>query len=175
MSEPVLQTDRLALRRFSLDDAPFILELLNEPAFKEFIGDKGVNSLIDARDYIEQGPLASYAEFGYGVYRVDRRGDGAAVGMCGLFQRENLDHPDLGFAVLERYFRNGFAAESSLAVMRYARDVLRLASIAAIVDPDNARSIALIEKLGFRREGSYRMPDEDKDLRYYAYRFGQAS
>ncbi len=171
MPEPELMTERLALRRFTHADAEFLLRLLNEPAFLKYIGDKGIKTLADAHDYIEQGPLTSYAEHGYGPYRVDRVADGATVGMCGLFKRENLSLPDLGFAFLERFFGNGYATESSLAVILYGREVLRLAELAAVVDPGNRRSIALLEKLGFREEGIYRMPGEDQNLLYYLYRF----
>ena len=167
MSDVVTQSERLTLRRFGLGDAAFVLELLNEPAFKEYIGDKGVQTLADAVDYIADGPLMSYADHGYGVYVVVRADDGARVGMCGLFKRANLDHPDLGFAFLERYFRHGYARESSLAVIRYAGDELALPRVAAIVDAGNVRSIALIEKLGFADGGGYRMPGEDHELRYF--------
>lgn len=167
--DAILRTERLRLRRFDLDDAPFVVELVNQRSFKEFIGDKGVSSLADARSYIKDGPLATYVEYGYGPYVVEETTDGAPVGMCGLFKRQNLDHPDLGFAFLERYFRRGFAAESSLGVVHYAGDVLGLPLLAAIVDPENVRSIALIEKLGFEFASMYPIPDEGKNLRYYTY------
>ncbi len=171
MNATVLRTQRLSLRRFELDDAPFMFELVNQRSFKEFIGDKGVATLADARSYIEDGPLAAYGERGYGPYMVEDSGNGVPVGMCGLFKRENLEHPDLGFAFLERYFKRGFALESSLGVMQYADEVLGLPVLTAIVDPGNARSIALIEKLGFGFDGMYPVPEEQKELRYYTYRF----
>ena len=171
MNATVLRTRRLSLRRFELADAPFMFELVNQRSFKEFIGDKGVATLDDARSYIEDGPLAAYDERGYGPYMVEDSGNGVAVGMCGLFKRENLEHPDLGFAFLERYFKRGFALESSLGVMRYADEVLGLPVLTAIVDPGNARSIALIEKLGFGFDGMYSVPEEQKELRYYTYHF----
>lgn len=175
MTDTVLQTERLTLRRFTLDDASFVYELVNQRSFREFIGDKGVNSLDDARDYIEDGPLATFEKYGYCVYVVGRSANAVPIGMCGLFKRDNLDRPDIGFAFLERYFKHGFATESSLGVMRYAQDVLSLPALTAIVDPENARSIALVEKLGFSYERAYRMPDEDKDLCCYAYYFERDS
>lgn len=172
MSRVVLNTERLTLREFDSEDAGFVLRLLNEPAFLEFIGDKEVRTLDDARGYIETVPLASYAENGYGVYVVSRTGDGEPLGMCGLFKRDNLDHPDLGFAFLEAHFKQGFARESALGVMQYAAEVLGLPLIAAIVDPANRRSVVLLERLGFVREGGYLAPEDDEEIDYYAWRSG---
>ena len=172
MSRVVLNTERLTLREFTSGDAGFILRLLNEPPFIEFVGDKGVRTLDDARAYIEAVALDSYADNGYGVYLVIHTESGEPVGMCGLFKRENLDHPDLGFAFLQAYFKQGFARESALGVMRYATDVLDLPLLAAIVDPGNQRSVMLLERLGFVREGRYRPPEEDEEIDYYAWRSG---
>lgn len=170
MSQLILQTERLSLRRFDIDDAPFIYELLNQPAFKEFIGDKGVSSLQEAETYIEDGPLTSYRKYGFGPYLAEDTALRIPVGMNGFFKRDNLDQPDIGFAFLERYFRQGFAMESALGLLQYARDSLGLPEVVAIVDDQNGRSIGLIEKLGFEFQRIYRMPGEDKDLRYYVCR-----
>lgn len=172
MTDNVLQTERLNLRRFRYEDAGFVLALLNEPSFKEFIGDKGVETLDDARRYIELGPLASYEEHGWGVYVVVEKSERLPIGMCGLFKRENLPCPDLGFAFLSRYFRRGYALEASRGVICYARDALGLPLLAAIVDPENRRSIALLGRLGFGYDGRYAMPGEDKDLACYLVRPG---
>jgi len=174
MNDPVLRTERLALRKFRLDDSGFVLRLLNEPSFKKYIGDRGVSTVDDAVDYIEKGPLANYQKYGYGVLVMEQLEDGEPAGMCGLFRRDNLDHPDLGFAMLEQYFGRGYATEASRGVIHWAQMSLRLPLIAAVVNEDNLRSRSLIEKLGFRFEGLYRMPGEDDDLRYYALRLDEA-
>jgi RimJ/RimL family protein N-acetyltransferase len=168
MVDPVLETDRLFLRRFVLDDAGFIVELLNQPSFKQYIGDRGVDTRDDAVAYLENGPRKSYETWGYGAYLVAPKDGGVPIGMCGFFRRDNLDHPDLGFAFLERYFGQGFAVEAARAVVAHARDVLGLPLLAAVTDPANSRSIALLEKVGFRYAGPYSMPDDDTVLNYYA-------
>ena len=167
MNEIVLQTERLLVRRFSLEDAPFIFELVNQSSFVEFIGDKGVKTLIDAQRYLEEGALTSYSEHGFGPYLVSEAARDAPIGMCGLFKRDDLQLADLGFAFLDRYFKRGYAAEASLGVMRYASEVLGLAELAAIVDAGNLRSIRLLDRLGFQFKTMYLMPDEEKFLRFY--------
>lgn len=93
-----LDTDHLTIRPFTLEDAPFIVRLLNEPSFLEFIGDKGVRTLAQAEAYLRQGPLASYASHGHGLCMVQDRVTGAPMGMCGLIKRDTLPEVDLGYA-----------------------------------------------------------------------------
>jgi RimJ/RimL family protein N-acetyltransferase len=167
MSDVVVQTERLQIRRFSLADAAFIFELVNQPSFVEFIGDKDVKTLGDAQRYLEDGALNSYREHGFGPYLVAEADGAAPVGMCGLFKRDDLQIADLGFAFLDRYCKQGYAAEASLGIMRYAYEVLGLEELAAIVDPGNQRSIMLLDRLGFTFKTMYLMPDEDQFLRFY--------
>jgi ribosomal-protein-alanine N-acetyltransferase len=114
-SASVIRTSRLDLRELDFSDAEFILELLNEAGFIRFIGDKGVRTLADARDYILQGPMDSYARNGFGLYAACLR-DGTPIGICGLVKREGLNDPDVGFAFLSRYWSSGYAVESAAAV-----------------------------------------------------------
>jgi [ribosomal protein S5]-alanine N-acetyltransferase len=163
----VAATGRLTLRELNLEDAAFILELLNEPAFLRFIGDKGVRNLHDAREYLLQGPIGSYARDGYGLYAVCLH-DGTRLGICGLVKRDGLSDPDVGFAFLARHRAQGYAVESAAAVLRRARDVLQLRRILAICSPDNAASMAVLEKIGLRFAGMIRLPENDSDLKLFA-------
>ncbi len=166
----MLETPRLFVRRLSIDDAAFILELLNEPSFVQHIGDKHVRTLDDARGYISSGPLASYARFGFGLCAVELRETGESIGICGLVKRDTLPHPDLGFAFLPRFWSKGFAFESASAVLAYARDVFVLERIAAITSLDNTASIALLEKLGFVFERQVRLAGDGSDVKLFALR-----
>lgn len=159
-----LETERLILRKLTLDDAPFMLELVNDPDFLRYIGDKGVRTLEDARDYIRKGPLASYESHGFGLYMVERKADGVAVGTCGLLQRENLEHPDVGFAFLAAHRRSGYAFEAASAVLAHGRREFGMERILAIVSPENAGSIRLLEKLGLKQEGKVRMADDEEEI-----------
>jgi len=164
----VLETKRLILRWFAPDDAAFICELLNQPAWKQYIGDRGIDSIQDARNYIETVPLASYRRHGFGLLAVELKADGTLVGMCGLIKRDTLEDVDLGFALLSRFERQGLAHEAAAATLAYSRDMLGLDRVVAITSLDNERSSRLLERLGMRYEGNIRLGDDPEALRLYA-------
>lgn len=166
----ILETERLVLRRMRVEDAEFIFELVNEPAFIRNIGDKGVRTLEDARNYILNGPVASYAKFGFGLYVVVIKETGAAIGICGLLKRDSLEDVDIGFALFEKFWGRGFAYESAAAVMEYGRTALGLKRIVAITSPDNEGSMRVLEKLGLRFEKMIRMTGSDEDTRLFVPR-----
>ena len=169
----VIQTSRISLRELDFGDAEFILELLNEPGFIRYIGDKGVRNLADARDYILQGPMDSYARHGFGLYAACLReaqngaAAGTPMGICGLVKREGLNDPDVGFAFLSRFWSRGYAVESAAAVLAHAREVLNIVRLVAITAPDNAQSIALLEKIGLKFERTIRLDDHAPELRLF--------
>lgn len=155
--DPLITTERLVLAPFTADDAPFIVALLTDPDWLRYIGDRGVRTEEEARGYLAAGPLASYAAHGFGLYRVARRDTGVPIGMCGLLRRETLPDVDLGFAFLPAYRGQGYAREAAAATLAYARGTLGLARILAIVSPENAASIRVLEALGMGREGVVRL------------------
>lgn len=149
---PVMQTERLNLRLLDVADAEFILDLLNQPSWLEFIGDRSVRNLDDARDYINNGPLAMIKQHGMGLYLVETRSDGMRLGLCGLLRRDTLEDIDIGFALHPDACGKGFAKEAAQACIEYARTTLKLDRVVAIVMPINARSIKLLQSLGMQYE-----------------------
>jgi len=168
----ILQTERLVVREFTLDDAMFILELLNEPPFRLYIGDKGVRDLTGAENYLRTGPMASYARHGFGLWLVSLKENGEPVGMCGPLKRDSLDHPDLGFALLARFFGKGYALEVASAVLGYSRALLKLGPILAITAQENPASIKLLGKLGFRFERMIDLPSYAEPSRLFRHESG---
>jgi [ribosomal protein S5]-alanine N-acetyltransferase len=164
----VLTTKRLILRRLSPADAEFILELLNDAAFLRFIGDKGVRSVDDARQYILDGPVASYERNGFGLWLVALKETGLPVGMCGLLKRDSLQNVDIGFAFLPAYRSNGYAFESASAVLDYGRTEFGLKRIVAITNPDNAGSIRVLQKLGMRFERKMTISEGEPEIQLLA-------
>jgi len=168
----VAESKRLLLRRLEARDAAFILELLNEPSWLQFIGDKGVATLQSAERYIEDGPVAMYRRLGFGLYLVELKGVAAPIGICGLIKRDALDDVDLGFALLSRFWGKGYAFEAASAVMSYAGVELGLSRIVAIVSLDNHPSAKLLEKLGFRFERPLRLQADGEALKLYSASIG---
>jgi RimJ/RimL family protein N-acetyltransferase len=163
----VIRTARLRLRELELRDDEFILQLLNEAAFLRFIGDKGVRTLSDARDYIWKGPMDSYRRFGFGLYLASLRNGGLPIGICGLVKRDNLADVDVGFAFLSRYWSQGYATESAAAVLAHGEEQLQLVRIVAITAPDNHGSIAVLEKIGLRFERMIKLSENSPELKLF--------
>ena len=162
-----LETDRLLLKRLTLDDADLMLKIWNDPAFIRYVGDRGIRTLEEARLALEDGAFALYRKYGYGPYAMSLKVEGARVGICGLFRRENLEHPDIGFAVLPDFCGNGLAGEAAVAVMAHARDDLGIDYLTAIVSPRNHASVSLIQKLGLEFQRGITMPGEEHEISLY--------
>ena len=156
----VLETKRLVIRKLTDADAEFIVDLLNQPSFLRYIGDKGVRNTDDAVRYIQAGPIASYDRFGFGQYLVELKETSVPIGMCGLLKRDTLPDVDVGFAFLPQYWTQGYAFEAADAVMVYGREVLGLRRIVAITSLDNTASIRLLEKMGLKFEGLLKLPEQ---------------
>jgi RimJ/RimL family protein N-acetyltransferase len=164
---PLVETDRLALRRLTHADAPFLVRLLNDPSFLRYIGDRGVRSEADAICYLDGGPLASYREHGFGLYLVTLRAGDTPIGICGLLKRETLSDVDLGFAFLPEFWSRGFATEAARAVLEHGR-ALGLDRIVAVTTQDNSGSIHVLQKLGLRASGAVRLSKDGPELLLFA-------
>ena len=164
----ILETERLQLRRLSVDDAEFILRLLNEPSFIQNIGDRGVRTIDDARAYILKGPIASYEEFGFGLWMVETRLENTPIGICGLLKRDVLDDVDIGYALLPEFWSQGYALESASAVTSYASESLGLKRVVAVVNADNQSSIRLLERMGFKYERMVRLSEGAAEIKLFA-------
>ena len=163
----VLETERLALRRLTVEDAEFILQLLNEPSFLRFIGDKGVRTLEEAQEYILTGPMASYEKHGFGLFLASLRESGVPVGICGLLKRDTLRDVDVGYAFLPQFWSRGFAVESASAVIAYGKSAFALTRVVAITDPTNQGSINVLEKLGLKFEQMIRLTPDSEEIQLF--------
>jgi len=160
----ILETERLVLREFSIDDAEFILTLLNTPAWIEYIGDKNVRTLEDAVNYLENGPIKSYKENGFGLWLTSLKNNNTPIGMCGLVNRDSLKDIDIGFALLPEYSRLGYAYEIANATINYATHILQINKVVAITDSNNIPSIKLLNKLGLQFEKTLKLSENDTVL-----------
>ena len=169
----VIETPRLRLRTATLDDAPFYLALVNEPSWIANIGDRNIHTLEAARAALEAGPMAQQREHGYSFYIIERRSDGAGMGMGGMIRRDSLPGPDIGYAMLPAYWGQGYAYEAAAAVVQHARHVLGIPTLYGITSPQNQASINLLNKLGLRFERFSRLPPAGKETNIYRKDFRQ--
>jgi len=157
----IAETSRLRIRELTVDDAEFILDLVNQPSFLANIGDKGVRNLDDARAFILEGPWASHRDRGYGQFMVERKDGGEPIGVCGILHRESLGVSDVGGAFLPKYWGQGFAYEAACAVRDYGRTTLGIENIVGLTSKANISSIRVLEKLGMKFEKTVKMSDDD--------------
>jgi ribosomal-protein-alanine N-acetyltransferase len=163
----IAETERLIVSEFTLEDAAFIRQLVNTPTWLENIGERNVKTDKDAKKYIEKGPMKSYLEHGFGLYKVGLKENNFPIGMCGLIKRETLKDVDIGFAFLPEYEGKGYAFESAVAVLNHARH-LKLERIVAITLPSNTKSANLLKKLNMRFESAIHFQGEEKELMLYS-------
>lgn len=165
----VAETERLLITKFTLDDAPFFIELVNTPKFKKFIGDRKVKTIEQAQKRIKEGHLKNYAELGYGFYQLLLKTENnKPIGTNGLVKRDTLELPDIGFAMLPEYENKGYGFESSLAILKLAKDQFKIKKIGAITLEHNVNSIKLIEKLGLSFEKKVKPFEDDAELLLFA-------
>ncbi|NOS83601.1 MAG: GNAT family N-acetyltransferase [Ignavibacteria bacterium] len=167
MNTYIIETERLRLREFNSTDGELIYELLNSPGWLKYIGSRSISTVDDAVNYIESKLQKGYRDSGFGFYLVELKATGDKTGMCGLVKREGLDDIDLGFALLPQYENKGYAAESSLAVIQYAKNILNIDKLAAITLPSNLSSIKLLEKLGMKFDKKINIPGDQEELLLY--------
>ena len=155
----------------ALDDAPFILELLNTKEWRENIGQRNVYSVSDAKEYIQKKMILHYEKNGYGNYLMTRKLDVAKIGCISLYNRDDVEGVDIGFAMLPKYTRKGYAYEGSSAIMSLAKDDLGFKSVCAFTSKENIASQKLIERLGLKFEKTIMFGKEKEELLYYSLDF----
>ena len=164
----ILETERTILRQVTETDAGFILDLLNQPSFIKYIGDRNVRSVKQASEYIESRFIGSYKQFGFGMWAVELKENITTIGICGFVRRETLPGADIGFAFLPQFFRNGYAFETAEATMRFGREKLNFNHILAITSLNNDPSVRLLEKLNFRFERLIKISDDAEELKLFS-------
>jgi len=163
----LFETANLAVREFTPDDGDFIYRLVNTDGWKRFIGDRNVNDAQGALNYIKIALLDSYAKNGYGGWCVSVTNTGEPIGMCGLFPRDFLEYPELGFAFMPHAQGKGYAYESAMGAINYIKSAYRLKGLYATTTPDNSRSQKLLERCGFTRRDNISIPGRTEESTLY--------
>lgn len=160
----MITTNRTHIRQLNLGDAKFIIELVNQKSWLQFIGDKKIYTLTDAENYLTNGPISMYKNHGFGLYAVENISNQTIIGICGIIKRNTLPDADLGYAFLDKFTGNGYAYEACEAVIDYAKQELNLHTILAITMPENIRSIHLLKKLNFKFKEEIQPSDNSTKL-----------
>ena len=163
----IIETERLNLLKLSLEDSKFIFELLNDPDWIKYIGDRNIKNENDAEKYITDKIITSYEKFGFGLYLVKEKTSNSSIGLCGLIKRDYLDDVDLGFAFLPEYRKKGYAYEAASAVIKYAKETFGMNTLLAITSLNNTNSINLLEKLGFIFVKIFKIPGDNEELKLF--------
>ena len=160
----ILKTERLLLRRMTPADNDFILELLNGPKWMKYIGSRDIDTLEQAREYLETRVIPNYEALGFGFYIIERLEDQVRVGNCGLTLRDGMEHADIGYSLLDQYEGHGYAYEAARAILQYGFEVYKLKHIEAMVTAENERSLHLLRKLGMHYKNLIKLPDDNEEL-----------
>ena len=145
-----------------------MLEMLNTPTWLRFIGDRNVKTLEEAENYLLNGNIRSYQEYGFGFYVVVIKETQESIGICGIVKREGLEDVDIGFAFFQQFMGKGYGYEAGSATLNYALNDLKIKKIVAIVDPENVVSIALLKKIGLQFEKMIQLSPKDIELMLFA-------
>ena len=161
------ETERLKLRPTSVEDAAFVLQLLNTPKWLRFVGDRNVHNENEAKEYIKERMLPQLQKLGYSNYTIIRKTDGTKLGCCGLYDREGLEGVDIGFALLPQHEKQGFALEASKEILRAANEDFGILKIKGITSKEHHASQNLLKKLGMECTGTVVLPEEEEELLVY--------
>lgn len=161
----IAETERLIISKITLKDAPFFVELMNTPSFLKHIGDRQIKNIKDAEAYLEKGILKSYKDHGFSYYKLNLKADRKnIIGIVGLLKREQLSDPDIGFSFLPVFEGKGYGYEAAFALIKLAKEIFKLEKLVAITNPDNSKSIKLLEKLGLTFKKRIKPFEDDEEL-----------
>jgi RimJ/RimL family protein N-acetyltransferase len=167
----VLETSRLSLHEFERSDAPFLLEVMNQPDYHRYIGDRGLRTVGDAETYIRERLISEYKKRGFGFWLVRRKDGMTPVGFAGIVVRDELDEPDVGYAIHESFAGHGYAEEATRGILKYIAELLDFPVICAITDPHNKASINVLMKCGFQFNRQALVFADEAELNIYKFVF----
>lgn len=161
------ETERLIIKLVDIDDAEFLMQLLNTEKWLKNIGDRNIHNLEDAKKYVREKNLPNIEKLGYGNCVVILKSNNEKIGTVGLYDRDGIDGVDIGFAFLEEYEGKGYAYESAKKIIDVGINEFGIKKVSAITLPTNKSSIKLIEKLGLKFKEVVRIPNDTEDLNLY--------
>ncbi|NRA11750.1 MAG: GNAT family N-acetyltransferase [Crocinitomicaceae bacterium] len=144
----IIETKRLILREFTLDDFEAVYEFGSNLEVQKYTGDSLIESRETAKELIKKVWYHDYKKYGYGRWAVIYKPDNKLIGFAGLKYLIEIDESDIGFRFLPEYWGKGIATEASLPIIDYGFEKLGLKRIIGIAMPDNIASCKVLEKIG---------------------------
>ena len=160
----IIETDRMILRKFSMDDYQSVYEFGSNVEVQKYTGEKILTSPIHAKKIIKEVLFPDYKKYGYGRLAAIFKSENKIIGFAGLKYLPEFKESDIGFRFLPECWGKGIATEVSLAIIRYGFEVLKLDNIIGIADPINIGSCRVLEKIGLK---FYKLDTYDEDNKKY--------
>ncbi len=155
-----LQTKRLKIRPINLNDALFIQKLVNSEGWLKYIGGRDINNKKEAENYIQL--ILNNPNFSYNIFELKE--SNKPIGIVTFLKREEHDFPDIGFAILPKFERQGYTFEAGRAYITNLQKFSTTETIIAITLPNNVKSINLLKKLNFNFSHTYKFANEDVSI-----------
>ena len=163
----ILETDRLILRTWTIEDAPKLFEICSDECVMRFIGTgKPYQSLEEAEKFL-QWATKFQEENGFCRWAVLLKENYEIIGSCGFARPFGIDEIELGYLLARKFWGKGFASEAAGACLKYGFEKLGFREIIAMTDLENAVSQKVLEKIGFIKR-SVEIFNNEKSLVYLA-------
>jgi RimJ/RimL family protein N-acetyltransferase len=146
-SIPVLQTERLTLRAFADADVEPLYRLMQDPDVMRYVGDRRVPTLPETWRAVA-GWLGHWTLRGYGLWAVEERESGEVIGRAGIINPEGWPGAEVGYLLGRAWWGRGYATEAASTAMDWGFTTIGFNRLLSLIDPDNAASIRVAERLG---------------------------
>jgi len=155
----IIETQRLCLRKMTIDDAYNIYLLNLDVDVIKYTGDESFKNIEKARHFLEN--YNHYDKYQFGRWAVIHKNNNEFLGWCGLKYTPELDEVDIGFRFFKKFWNNGYATESAEACINYGFEKYKLAKIVGRAMKENTGSIRVLEKIGLEYSKNFKFGQKE--------------
>lgn len=163
---PVIESNRLILRKITIDDAPFIYEIRSNDEVMKFMDSNPHLSIQDSKKFIEKG-LQTYSKKEGIFWSIINKDSKVHMGDIAIWKIIRDDHRgEIGYTLLPQFWGHGYMSEALSSIIKFGFQELKLHSFQAEINPENENSKNLLRKIGFKKE-AYFVENRFFNDRYY--------
>jgi ribosomal-protein-alanine N-acetyltransferase len=156
MTDPhttILETERLILRKLTLDDLDALFALYRDPQIRKYFPE-GTLTYAETREELEWIIDVYYGQYGFGLWATIYKATGAFIGRCGLlpWTIEERQEVEVAYLLDKAYWGQGLATEVARAIVAYGLEQLQLSRLICLPEPENQASCRVAEKAGMTLE-----------------------